>query len=232
MGTVVDDSTGLPLAGSRVHLLVPLCSAVTDALGRFRFDDVTPGGQRLAAGHAGYREFAPVQRSARAADTLQLELRLQPGGPLHDCRVHPDCAPLLEESAPAGFSDDERLRLAAFGTMIALVWRTVVVDDAKWYACIDEDNARVRDQLARRYGPVGPGGDCAARASHARGFPRRTFRTATGEPGFFVRIRPATDPGDGPRRVAGMAGSEGWECDFVRTVTGWRPVVCELVVQA
>lgn len=77
-GTVVDDSTNRPVAGSRVHLLVPLCNTTADEQGRFRFEEARPGDQRLDAGHPGYRRFAPVMVAVGSGDTVRVELRLRP----------------------------------------------------------------------------------------------------------------------------------------------------------
>jgi hypothetical protein len=228
-GVVIDDSTGKPVAGARVHLLMSFCNANADGLGQFVFRDVRSGNERIEAGHTGYLRLSPFSIAVSPPDTIVLELRLRPGGPLEQCRVHPACARLLEPPKAGALSDGERFRLAALSTTIAIAWPSVA-SVTPLHACVEEASAAVIAQLADRYGPVAPRGQCAIPGDRWD-TGARVRHTPTGEPGFFVTVRGVQDVGP-YRKTAllvfnrGRLSGQGWECMFELSAQVWTPLQC------
>jgi hypothetical protein len=207
---------------------VPLCNTTADEQGRFRFEEARPGDQRLDAGHPGYRRFAPVMVAVGSGDTVRVELRLRPGGPIQDCRALPACAPLLDAPAPDELDEDERLRLAAYAAAIAIAWSSVVRTDPAW-ACVEGATPAVIDELARRYSHVAVRDACEI--DRAAGAIDEVRHRPTGERGFFIRIGPVEERDDGARRttvmyMSGRLAGQEWWCDLARTSSGWRPGLC------
>jgi hypothetical protein len=158
-----------------------------------------------------------------------LELRLEAGGPLEDCRVNPGCARLFQDLGAGSLNDDEQFRLSTLATTIAVAWSTVATSE-RWHACVDEANALVIQELATRYGPVVPRADCAI-PDDGIGSRNRVHHTASGAPGFFVTNWGVRNIGVSRRTallvylVAGLWG-QGWDCMFERSTQGWRPLQC------
>lgn len=78
-GAVVDAESGHPIAGAHVHLGegAPPAAAVTDAEGRFRFEDLAPGARTLRVEVAGF-EAARRSISLHAEETMELTIELRP----------------------------------------------------------------------------------------------------------------------------------------------------------
>jgi hypothetical protein len=234
-GVVIDDSTGKPVAGARVHLLMSFCNANADALGQFTFRDVRSGSERVEAGHTGYLRFSPLDIAVSPNDTIVLELRLRAGGRIEECRVHPACARLLGPPGPGAWGDEEQFRLAALSTTIAIAWPSVA-SVTPWHACVEERSATVMTELAARYGPVVPRTECAIPGD--RWDTRSRVRhTPTGEPGFVITVSGVKDIGPDRRTallfftIARLWG-EGWECMFERFAQAWMPLQCVQTLEA
>lgn len=74
-GTVLDHSTGAPLAAARVRLEIPPNQVATDADGRYQFLQVPAGEVRVTATADGYSS-ASALATIGAGDVLELTLRL------------------------------------------------------------------------------------------------------------------------------------------------------------
>ena len=74
-GTVVDDSTGAPLARVTVLVVEPASGTLTDERGRFFITGVPPGDRTLRARALSYRQ-RDLPISVRAGDTVDVTIRL------------------------------------------------------------------------------------------------------------------------------------------------------------
>ena len=231
-GTVVDDSTGKPVAGSQVTLLMKNCSTKSDKDGRFRFE-ISPRSERVEAQYRGYRRFSPVIATVAAGDSLNVTLRLKPGGPIQDCLVNADCVQLLQDS-PRTLNLEESFRLIAYGTTVALAWKDATRDQL-WYACLTERSDAVFAELNRRYGRVVPEDKCELRRTERPS--GRLHHIGTGTYAFRIIIDRMEDLDDNHRQafltyMAGGLWAQMWNCDFERTARGWKPVLCVMIGQA
>jgi hypothetical protein len=229
-GVVVDDSTGVPVAGAYIYLFVRGgCRTTTDGLGRFVVHSVPSGTQRIETGGPGYRQFRPITVEVVAGDTAHIGLRLVPGGPLDDCRSLPSCSPLTEGGLAVLPDEDPAFRLVALGTAIGLAWPTVGNDH--WYACIQDEEQAVSMALSERYSPVVDAVECELPADSS-GRPLRQIRhVSTGRPAFRPRVDRVVEVIPGRRTVSlsyyvGPLWGAGWDCDFEQTDGGWRATLC------
>lgn len=230
-GVVVNDSTGAPVPGSYIYLfLTPDCRARTDALGRFVVRGVPPGTHRVETGMSGYRRFVPIDVAVMAGDTTYVELRLEPGGPLDDCRALAACSLLLERGSLPADNDDFGFRVVALGTAIGLAWRTVSTD-GRWFACVQDEPKVVLETLGDRYSPVADAESCEIGADPSGAQHHRLLHVATTRPAFQLLIEGVVMLSRTRRTVSlgyvfGPHGGAGWDCDFVRTEQGWRATLC------
>jgi hypothetical protein len=184
---------------------------------------------RFDAGHPGYREFGRLDAEVAPGDTLDIELRLRPGGPLEDCRVDPQCS-VLVSPAPSGLAEDEAFRLLAYGTVIALDWTNIGTN--RWYACVLEESRAVLVALEERYRPVVPDTECELPLAEMRGS-AKLRHAQTGAPAFRAQIE-RTSPLSPDRRTVfltryvGPRSAAFWRCEFERVAMGWQPTVCVL----
>ncbi len=76
-GTVVDDSTGAPLAGAHVFIAVSMIGTVTNEQGQYRLESVPPGAHRLYVSILGYE---PAARDIMLRETRDhaFDFRLKP----------------------------------------------------------------------------------------------------------------------------------------------------------
>ncbi|MBW3570381.1 MAG: carboxypeptidase regulatory-like domain-containing protein [Gemmatimonadetes bacterium] len=85
-GRVVDDETGLPVAGATVTLIssreLRAGRAVTDSAGRFHLRVPQPDAFQLRAERVGYRRASSDAITVMPDDTVQVELRLSTGAVL------------------------------------------------------------------------------------------------------------------------------------------------------
>lgn len=235
-GVVVDDSTGERLGGARVELLVAGCYGSADADGRFAFRGVPPGMERVGATHPGYRRFAPIQLTLERSDTIAIEVRLKPGGPIQDCRVDAACARLLLESGAEALSAEERFRVATLTTAIAIAWQDVA-SGAPWHACTDESSAAVIAVLRDRYGPVVHSSQCAVTQEEDPQLRVRVRLASGGAPAFFVHVDNVNDVSEDHRTaivqyVVAPLWAQGWRCRFERMAGKWEPTECVLVMES
>lgn len=235
-GLVVDDSTGKPLGGASVQLLIAGCYVSADTDGRFVFHGLEPGTERVGATHPGYRRIAAVQLTIMQSDTITIELRLKPGGPIEDCRVDAACARLLMEADAESLSDEERFRLATLATTIAIAWKDVA-GGTPWHACIDESSVAVIAMLTARYGPIVPRAECGVTREEETPLRVRVRHLAGRTPAFFVQVDSVTNV-SADRRTAnldylvGPLWGQEWRCSFDRTARAWSAVECVLVSES
>jgi hypothetical protein len=194
--------------------VVGLCACASKPLAAMQID----------AGHPGYRRVARAVADVAPGQTTEVELRLRPGGPLQDCRVHPSCALLLREPIPSLGSEDEAFRLTAYLTALAIGWNAVTREPG-WYACVNEPSSSVISELKARWENVAPSADCLARGS------TRFSHTQTGTPAFFLRVEKPTQPSSQRRSaevsfLMGGRSGQGWRCDFEHVTGGWRAALC------
>jgi hypothetical protein len=233
---VVDDSTRVPIGGSRVHLIAPICNGVTDSVGRFVFTDVRPGAQIFDAGHIDYREFGRFRAEADAGDTLEVELRLRRGGPIADCRALPTCAPLLADVPIEGMSEAERFQLLTLGTTVALAWQRRFADQGSLYACIEGAPSSVLDALRTRYAKTVDAGQCVTPGMFRSGSDR-VRHIPTDSLAFLVRAtlfreeRAAAGREMSLQFITAGRGGEGWLCGFERASGTWRLTRCLHTIQ-
>jgi hypothetical protein len=235
-GLVVDDSTGKPLGGASVQLLIAGCYVSADTDGRFVFHGVRPGTERVGAAHPGYRRMAAVQLTIMQSDTIAIELRLKPGGPIEDCRVDAACARLLMEADAESLNDEERFRLATLATTIAIAWKDVA-GGTPWHACIDESSVAVIAMLTARYGPIVPRAECGVTLEEETPLRVRVRHLAGRTPAFFVQVDSVTNFSADRRTanldyLAGPLWGQEWRCSFDRTARGWSAVECVLVSES
>lgn len=230
-GVVVDDSTGVPVARSHVYLFIGEgCRTAADGLGRFVVRRVPSGVQRIETGSTGYRPFEPTGVTVVAGDTVDIELRLVPGGPLEDCRALPSCAPLVEDVAGEVADDDTGFRVVALGTAIGLAWSTVGGTE-RWHACLEEGSEAMLQALRARYSPVGDAASCELSSGPTGERAGRLRHVETDHPAFRPRIDRVVELNPSRRTVSlsyhvGPRWGAGWDCDFVRNGRGWRPTIC------
>jgi hypothetical protein len=227
-GTVIDDSTRQPIAGSNVFLLFTNCRTTTDENGRFRFELVRPGVNSLEAQQVGYRRFRPIQLNIDH-DSTDFVVALRPGGPIEDCRVHAACSQLLNETE-VDLSEEDHFKLIALATMIALAWQTAA-NEPMWYACVVGASDEVISELRARYARTVPNSACGMGPPIAPRSLDRMVLAANGQPAFRIRIDNVEVRSPLQRRagisyfVDGRSG-QGWRCDFQRSGLSWTPVLC------
>ncbi len=230
-GVVVNDSTGVPVSGSRVYGEPGRdCRTVTDDFGRFVLSGMPAGSIRIYVSAAQYKPINPLWLDVEVGATETVEIRLVEGGPLRDCRAVPACALLVDGEPVAGMDDAAALRLAALGTVIGLVWGEVT-DGEHWYACLDEESLDLLPALSERYSPVVSHTECELPEGPLGSEPRRMRHAATGSPAFGLTIDRITEPLPNRRAVrlsyyVGPLWAAAWECDVERGPRGWRPTLC------
>lgn len=230
-GVVINASTRKPVSGSYIYLFIgPGCRADTDALGRFIVQGVPSGPQRIQTGSTGYRQFTPVTVEVAAGDTSYVELQLDPGGPLEDCRALPECAPLVDGGSAVSLSEDDNFRVVALGTAIGLAWETVA-GNARWHACLENERAAVLDRMRDRFSAVVDFAECEIPDLASLPGARQMRHVATNSSAFVPRVDRIVELSPNRRTVAlslyvGPRWGAGWDCDFERTELGWRATLC------
>lgn len=76
-GTVVDETTGLPLSNATVTVAHGSARAVTDNAGHFRFTELAPGTYRLKIAHEGYQPAISDPVAVAAGQNARVTLSLQ-----------------------------------------------------------------------------------------------------------------------------------------------------------
>lgn len=225
-GVVLDDGTDVGISGAWVYLYEG-CRTTTDSAGRFVFRGVSGGSVRLDVGARGYREFRPQSYPLPASDAQGLVVRLVPGGPLEDCRLIPECAPLV--APPASMPSELGFRTVAYGTTLALAWE--LLEGGAWYACVGDEPEDLLDALAEQYDRVTAGDTCEM-MSEPSGRPRRRVRhRPTGAPAIILRLE-AVEVSSPTRREVSLAYivaplyAAGWKCVFEEADGEWHPTLC------
>lgn len=103
-----------------------------------------------------------------------------------------------------------------------------MVDDAGWYACLDDESEAVRAALSERYGLVVSAEECEL-LRHPSG--TRLRHTEINRPAFQPAIDRVVEV-NAWRRTVSIAyyvdpeWAAGWDCDFERTDRGWWATIC------
>ncbi|MCB0624012.1 MAG: carboxypeptidase-like regulatory domain-containing protein, partial [Saprospiraceae bacterium] len=77
-GKVLDGATHSPLAGATVFLEGPGLQAITDQLGTFRFDRLSPGSYRLTVRFLGYAVNSRELKVPESESTTLITVPLEP----------------------------------------------------------------------------------------------------------------------------------------------------------
>lgn len=157
-----------PIVGGTVRLPDTPCGpATSDDGGRFEFRNV-PSGLHLPTATASReawdgdtllaaQEWVTIA-VVKPGETIRVEVGLVPFQMLLECRVTPECAPLLtaDPAALAPLSEAERLREALLRTAIAVMGLP-----PGGVACVEDDEApAVVGALRARFGEVVPQSRC------------------------------------------------------------------------
>lgn len=123
IGSVVWDSSGVPVQHRAVFLNDNLCTAAVDSLGQFVFANLDSGDYVVTVAPLWARRHPPVHVHLTQTDTARIAIRLLPPNDVLDCLDGPPCAPLLnvvETAQVIALSERDQLAEVALRTAIAM----------------------------------------------------------------------------------------------------------------
>jgi hypothetical protein len=249
-GVVRNGATKEPLRSRGVHVVTAgrwSCMTASDSLGRFVMGGLPAGEYTLGVGNLGYRRFSPVKVVLTGADSQKVDIELQPGGPLEDCKAMPSCASWVVPVDAPGLSEEELFELAAFRLAVVLTRKRPELPLTR-YMCV-ASSGNVLQALRNEYARTVSVTDCSLDTSVQRREAAMRYNR-TGEAAILLIVEGQTGGANSPidarvllRRqtprsysdtireiqlghYVGPLSSEGWTCVLRKTGGAWVPESC------
>lgn len=237
-GNLIPDSAGIRLERA-IYVTGPYCFGLADSTGRYELKGLPPGTYQLEVGSIGTREVRPIAVRVGPDSVSRIDIHLQPENRVLDCLAETVCAAALaplDSQSRSRLSDQAQLLEIATRTTIAISGFYTPQDGRPGALCVGikaEGPLRPLPQfvfqlIRQRVGNVRNPSECTfIRRDHGG-----ELRTSDGLWAWSYSVEQPVITGQRVTLTSsyyvGPLWAAGWNCDYQREYTGWRPKSCRL----